>query len=192
MVQPVMKQILNVDKDAFSSGQIGSKIWLCEELEQLFETIDSVWIYGGWYGISAFLLQSRGNINIGQIRSYDLDPQCEEVADMINENWVIDNWKFKAKTQDCNLLDLDWNGPDLVINTSTEHFESLDWWNAIPKGTTVALQGNNMPHEEHHIHSNSLDDFIKSYPVDTLLFRGQKEFVYPTWKFTRFMLIGVK
>ena len=187
-----MKQILNVDKDAFSSGQIGSKIWLCEELEQLFETIDSVWIYGGWYGISAFLLQSRGNINIGQIRSYDLDPQCEEVADMINENWVIDNWKFKAKTQDCNLLDLDWNGPDLVINTSTEHFESLDWWNAIPKGTTVALQGNNMPHEEHHIHSNSLDDFIKSYPVDTLLFRGQKEFVYPTWKFTRFMLIGVK
>lgn len=192
MAQPVMKQILNVDKDAFSSGQIGSKIWLCEELEQLFETIDSVWIYGGWYGISAFLLQSRGNINIGQIRSYDLDPQCEEVADMINENWVIDNWKFKAKTQDCNLLDLDWNGPDLVINTSTEHFESLDWWNAIPKGTTVALQGNNMPHEEHHIHSNSLDDFIKSYPVDTLLFRGQKEFVYPTWKFTRFMLIGVK
>lgn len=192
MVQPVMKQILNVDKDAFSSGQIGSKIWLCEELEQLFETIDSVWIYGGWYGISAFLLQSRGNINIGQIRSYDLDPRCEEVADMINENWVIDNWKFKAKTQDCNLLDLDWNGPDLVINTSTEHFESLDWWNAIPKGTTVALQGNNMPHEEHHIHSNSLDDFIKSYPVDTLLFRGQKEFVYPTWKFTRFMLIGVK
>lgn len=192
MVQPVMKQILNVDKDAFSSGQIGSKIWLCEELEQLFETIDSVWIYGGWYGISAFLLQSRGNINIGQIRSYDLDPRCEEVADMINENWVIDNWKFKAKTQDCNLLDLDWNGPDLVINTSTEHFESLDWWNAIPKGTTVALQGNNMPHEEHHIHSNSLDDFIKSYPVDTLLFQGQKEFVYPTWKFTRFMLIGVK
>lgn len=192
MAQPVMKQILNVDKDAFSSGQIGSKIWLCEELEQLFETIDRVWIYGGWYGISAFLLQSRGNINIGQIRSYDLDPQCEAVADMINENWVIADWKFKAKTQDCNLLDLDWNGPDLVINTSTEHFESLDWWNAIPKGTTVALQGNNMPHEEHHIHSNSLDDFIKSYPVDTLLFRGQKEFVYPTWKFTRFMLIGVK
>jgi len=181
-----------VNKDAFSSGQIGSKIWLCEELERLFDSIDSVWIYGGWYGISAFLLQSRGNIRIGEIRSYDLDPQCEAVADMINENWVIDNWKFKSKTQDCNLLDLDWNGPDLIINTSTEHFECLDWWNNIPSGTTVALQGNDMPHEDHHIHSSSLEEFVKTYPVSTLLYRGQREFKYPSWKFTRFMLIGVK
>jgi hypothetical protein len=187
-----VNQTLNVDKDAFSSGQITSKIWLCEELEKLFESIDRVWIYGGWYGVSAFLLQSRGRIKIGEIRSYDLDPQCEAVADMINENWVINNWQFKAKTQDCNLLDLDWNGPDLVINTSTEHFESLDWWNSIPKGTTVALQGNNMPHEDHHIYSSSLDEFIRTYPVSTLLYRGQKDFEYPTWKFSRFMLIGQK
>ena len=181
-----------VNKDAFSSGQIGSKIWLCEELEKLFDSVDSIWIYGGWYGVTAFLLNSRGNIQIGKIRSYDVDPKCEAVADMINENWVIDNWKFKAKTQDCNLLDLDWHGPDLVINTSTEHFESLDWWNSIPKGTTVVLQGNNMPHEDHHIHSSSLDEFIGIYPVSNLLYRGQKEFEYPTWKFSRFMLIGIK
>ena len=25
---------MNVNKDAFSSGQVGSKIWLCEELEK--------------------------------------------------------------------------------------------------------------------------------------------------------------
>lgn len=187
-----MSRTLNVDKDSFSSGQIGSKIWLCEELERLFDSIDSTWIYGGWYGMSAFLLQSRGNIRIGQIRSYDQDPHCETVADMINENWVYQDWKFKAETQDCNLLDLDKNGPDLVINTSTEHFECLDWWNNIPKGTTVALQGNNMPHEDHHIHSSSLDEFVKTYPVSNLLYQGQREFEYPTWKFTRFMLIGVK
>lgn len=191
-MQPVTSQTSNVDNDAFSSGQISSKIWLCEELERQFDSIDKVWIYGGWYGMSAFLLLSRGNIRIGNIRSYDLDPKCEAVADMINENWVIDNWKFKAKTQDCNVLDLDWHGPDLVINTSTEHFECLDWWNSIPRGTTVALQGNNMPHEDHHIHSSSLDEFVKTYPVSTLLYRGQREFEYPTWKFTRFMLIGVK
>jgi hypothetical protein len=183
---------MEINKDAFSSGQIGSKIWLCEELERLFTSFDHVWIYGGWYGVSAFLLNSRGNIRIGKIRSYDLDPACETVADMINENWVIDNWKFKAHTRDCNLLDLDWHGPDLVINTSTEHFESLDWWNGIPKGTTVALQGNNMPHEDHHIHSSSLDEFIGTYPVSNLLYRGQKDFEYPTWKFSRFMLIGIK
>jgi hypothetical protein len=187
-----MSQTLNVNRDAFSSGQIGSKIWLCEELERLFDSVDKIWIYGGWYGVTAFLLNSRGNMSVGQIRSYDIDPECEAVADMINENWVIDNWKFKAETQDCNILDLDQNVPDLVINTSTEHFENLTWWNSIPTGTVVALQGNDMPHDDHHVHSETLEDFIKQFPVSRLLYTGQKEFVYPDWKFTRYMLIGIK
>ena len=187
-----MSPTLNVERDAFSSGQIGSKIWLCEELEKLFDRIDSIWIYGGWYGITAFLLNSRGNIEIEYIRSYDIDDTCAEVADMINENWVYQNWKFKAKTQDCNTLEIDWTGPDLIINTSTEHFETMDWWNNIPKGTTVALQGNNMPHDDHHIHSKSLQDFVDQFPVSETLYKGQKEFVYPDWKFTRYMLIAIK
>jgi hypothetical protein len=182
--------MISVNADAFSSGQISSKIWLCEELEQLFESADNIWIYGGWYGVTAFLLNSRGNMRIGQIRSYDVDPACEAVADMINENWVIDNWKFKAYTQDCNLLDC--NVPDLVINTSTEHFESSNWWNNIPQGTVVALQGNNMIHDDHHVHSTSLKEFLAQFPVTEQLYAGQKEFVYPDWRFTRFMLIGIK
>jgi hypothetical protein len=185
-------QILNVNKDAFSSGQIGSKIWLCEELEKLFDSIDSIWIYGGWYGVSAFLLLSRNNIEIEYIRSYDIDPACAEVADMINENWVYQNWKFKAKTQDCNELEIDWTGPDLIINTSTEHFENMDWWNNIPPGTTVALQGNNMIHDDHHIHSTSLKEFTAQFPITDTLYAGKKQFVYPDWKFTRYMLIGIK
>ena len=187
-----MSQTLNVSKDAFSSGQIGSKIWLCEELEKLFESADNIWIYGGWYGVTAFLLNSRGNMRIGKIRSYDIDPACEAVADMINENWVINDWKFKAITQDCNVLDLAQNGPDLVINTSTEHFESTDWWNNIPKGTVVALQGNNMIHEDHHTHSTCLKEFTAQFTVTETLYTGEKRFVYPTWEFTRYMLIGIK
>ena len=187
-----ISQILSLDKDAFSSGQIGSKIWLCEELERLYESADRVWIYGGWYGVTAFLLNSRGNMRIGPIRSYDIDPACELVADMINENWVYQNWKFKAETQDCNKLDIKLGPPDLLINTSTEHFDSLDWWNNIPKGTVVALQGNNMPHADHHVHSEDLEQFVKEFPLTELLYKGQREFEYPTWKFTRFMLIGVK
>jgi hypothetical protein len=185
-------QILNVDKDAFSSGQIGSKIWLCEELEKLVESIDTIWIYGGWYATTAFLLNSRGNIGIGKIRSYDIDPKCAEVADMINENWVYRNWKFKAETQDCNTLELGDTGPDLVINTSTEHFKSMDWWDNIPEGTMVILQGNNMPHDDHHVHSTSVDEFVAQFSVTDVLYKGQKEFVYPDWRFTRYMLIGIK
>lgn len=187
-----MGKKLTVDEDAFSSGQIRSKLWLCQELENIFDQIDYVWIYGGWYATTAFLLKSRNNIEIKKIRSYDIDPACESVADMINENWLIKDWGFKAHTTDCNTLEPKIGNPDLIINTSTEHFESDAWWTNIPKGTTVALQGNNMPHEDHHTHTENLEDFVNQFPLSKLLYKGQLEFEYPTWKFTRFMTIGVK
>lgn len=192
MEQDVTKQIFNVDKDAFSSGQVGSKIWLCEEIEKLFTSIDLIWIYGGWHGLAGFLLLSRNNVQISKIRSLDLDPDCEVVADMLNENWVINDWQFKAFTEDCNKIEFKDSRPDLIINTSTEHFTSRDWWNNIPKGTVVALQGNNMPHDDHHVHTGSLDEFVAQYPLSELLYSGEREFVYPTWSFTRFMVIGHK
>jgi len=185
-------QIYSVNKNAFSSGQIGSKLWLCEELEALFDKIDTIWVYGGWYGLTGFLLLSRNNIEIGNIRSLDIDQHCEYVADMINENWVIDNWKFKAFTENCNEIEISDVKPDLIINTSTEHFARRSWWDNIPEGTTVALQGNNMAHEDHHIHTESLESFIEQFPLTTILYQGEKTFTYPDWSFTRFMVIGVK
>jgi hypothetical protein len=180
-------QILN--KDAFSNGQIDSKIWLCEELENLFDKIDTIEIYGGWYGLTAFLLFSRNNIKLQKIRSYDIDPSCESIADMINENWVIKDWKFKAFTKDCNKHK---SNADLVINTSTEHFKTKTWFKNIPAGTYVVLQGNNMPHDDHYNCAEDLDDFVAKYLLSQILFKGEKSFVYPDWQFKRYMIIGQK
>jgi len=182
--------VISLDPDSFSSGQIGSKLWLCEQLENCFDRIDTVWIYGGWYGLSAFLLRSRNNIKINQIRSFDMDPSCQPVADMINENWVYQNWKFKSLTQDCNTLVP--TDVDLIINTSTEHFESMAWWENIPIGTAVALQGNDMPHDDHVVHCETLEDFKSQFTLSKMLFQGQLEFSYPAWKFNRYMIIGIK
>lgn len=179
-----------INKDAFSSGQIGSKIWLCEQLEKLGWKSNLTHIYGGWHGVLGFLLLSRNKFDVKRIESYDIDPSCEPIADMLNEYWVWQNWKFKAHTADCNLVKS--NLADLVINTSTEHFDSLLWFNYIPTGTRVILQGNNMPHEDHVIHTNSLEEFKKAYPLSEYAFEGSMDFVYPDWKFTRFMLIGTK
>lgn len=179
-------------KDAFSSGQIDSKLWLCKELETLFDKIDNIWLYGGWYGTTAFLLRTRNNIEIGRIASYDIDPECETVADIINENWVSKEWKFKAFTQDCNILTPKIGQPDLIINTSTEHFETMDWWNNIPKGMMVAIQGNNMLHDDHCVHTSSLNQFVRTYPLSRILYKGELYFEYSTWNFTRYMLIGVR
>lgn len=182
-----MKKI-NIDIDAFSSGQIGSKIWLCEELEKLDWKSNLTHIYGGWHGLTAFLLLSRGIFKVNRIESYDIDPTCELIADTINENWVWQDWKFKAHTADCNLVKS--NLADLVINTSTEHFDSMLWFNYMPLGTRVILQGNNMKHDDHVVQTETLDDFLKLYPLSDYSYKGEKKFKYPEWDFKRFMIIG--
>ena len=179
-----------LNKDAFSSGQIGSKLWLCEELEKLNWKSNLTHVYGGWYGVLPFLLLSRGKFEVNRIESYDIDPSCEPIADMLNENWVWQNWKFKAHTADCNTVNS--SRADLIINTSSEHFDSLLWFNYIPPGTRVIIQGNNMPHADHCVHTANLEEFKKTYSLDEIVFEGEKEFVYPDWQFKRFMLIGFK
>lgn len=181
---------MQINKDSFSHGQITSKIWLCEELENLQWSSDITHIYGGWYAVTAFLLLSRGKFQVNYIKSFDSDPECEPIADMINNNWLVQNWKFKAYTTDCNYPVT--GSRDLIINTATEHFETMDWFNFIPNGTRIVLQGNNMKHDDHYIHSNSLDDFIERYPLSKIDFAGQKDFQYPTWGFSRYMTIGIK
>ena len=178
-----------LDKDAFSSGQVRSKIWLCEQLEKLRWKSEETAVYGGWHGILSFLLLSRGNFKVSRIRSYDRDPSCQPIADMINENWVWQEWKFKAFTQDCETLKC---SADLIINTSTEHFDSDQWFQNITRGTRVILQGNNMTHDDHLVKSLSLEDFIKSYPLTKIKYQGQLDFQYPDWSFSRYMVIGIK
>lgn len=192
-----MHKNIQLNEDAFSSGQIGSKIWLCEKLEQTFgPTKEVVWILGGWYGISAFLLLTRGVMNIEAARSFDVDPECEKIADKLLNNWVWQKWKFKSYTKDCNTLSYKTSEygptPTMVVNTACEHFETKDWYNNIPAGTKIALQSNNMENEDHFGHISSITQMQEMYPLSNTLFTGEKTFNYPDWSFTRFMLIGIK
>ena len=180
---------MQVHKDSFSHGQITSKIWLCEELENLQWSSDTTHIYGGWYAMTAFLLLSRGKFQVNYIESFDIDPECESVAKMINDNWVIQK-KFNAHTVDCSQI-VEGNR-DLIINTATEHFPSLNWFNNVPTGTRLVLQGNNMLHDDHFVHSESLSSFIKTYPLSKIDYLGTKDFDYVEWGFTRYVIIGTK
>lgn len=187
-----MMEKMSIAYDAFSNGQVDSKLWLCSELESINQHPNpSIWILGGWYGIQAFLLLSRDRMNIKEVRSFDVDPECQPVADKINNNWEIQEWKFKAFTQDCNTLDYT-NPPDIVINTSVEHFDSTEWFDRIPKETLVCLQGNDMNHDDHHSQYTNLDSFVNAFPLTEVKFIGEHKFSYPSWSFTRFMLIGSK
>lgn len=191
-----MHDLISVPIDAFSSGQISSKMWLCEKLEKICDDLpQKIWIYGGWTGVLSLLLLSRSNIKIDMIRSFDVDEKCEKIADTLLENWVWQNWKFKAVTIDCNDINIHNQTygplPTIVINTSSEHFKRKDWYNNIPTGTMVVIQGNNMPNHDHHESFDSLEDFSEAYPLD-VKYQGSLDFEYPSWKFTRYMIIGKK
>lgn len=181
---------MKIDPDIFSSGQIASKLWLCDRLEKLNWVSDITHIYGGWQGILGFLLLTREKFAVGKIKSFDIDSDCQPIADTINENFVWQNWKFKAYTANCDYVDP--READLTINTSTEHFATDLWFERLPKGRRVILQGNNMNHNDHQSSILSLDDFKSRYLLTDIIYCNQMQFEYPTWGFSRFMLIGIK
>jgi hypothetical protein len=58
------------------------------ELENLFDTVDSIWIYGGWIGMTAFLLKSRNNIKI--LSEDDIIPIYKKII-FEGEEYYYDN-----------------------------------------------------------------------------------------------------
>lgn len=186
---------MNIDKDVWSSGQVGSKLWLCEELEKVITwhsdiLYPRVVLMGGWYGMAAFLLLSRNHVPFSKIVSYDKDPKCKELAEMVNQNWVWPTPVFEAITMDANQVSI--NDFDIIINTSTEHFESHEWFDKVQEDKFIAIQSNNMEHEDHISTVNSIRELKKQFPLHRILYEGEKTFEYDTWSFTRFMIIGTK
>jgi len=193
--------------DAFSIGQIDSKQWLVDTIIDNKLELGATFICAGWYGtLAAMILEN--NINVDFIRSFDKDPTCAEIADIINRRWVKDNWKFKASTVD--IMDIDYEAPifgvtkadgsteilgDLpytIINTSCEHFSKENfnkWYWSIPDGCLIILQSNNYKEIKEHVNCvSSLNEFKTHVMFDELVFEGELKLE----KYIRYMLIGYK
>jgi len=84
---------VQLNPDAFSSGQILSKLWLAEELENVIAAEDisaplTVAALGGWYGMVNFILRVRDRIKIDKFVNIDQDLDACDTADRLNESWV--------------------------------------------------------------------------------------------------------
>lgn len=193
--------------DAFSFGQIDSKLWLLDEWRKLdFKTPEMAFVLGGWYGLLPAFAEARKQPLAKSYRSFDLDTSCVSIAETINKAMVLTDWKFKATTMDIHdinyrshdyeTLRSDGTGvrliekPDLVINTSCEHIHNYSQWYAkLPMGTLLILQSNNYLDDPTHINcSDSLATFKATSPMSECLYAGEK--LFPLY--TRFMLIGRK
>jgi hypothetical protein len=192
-------------KDAFSRGQLQSKIWLINELESLSLDLGTVFLCAGWYATLATML-FESSIKVDKIRSFDIDPDVIKIAEIFNKLWVMDNWKFKSVIED--ILDINYDthsyvvkrandttceltdSPDTVINTSCEHIKNFaEWYNKIPQGKLTVLQSNNYFDIPDHVNcSNNLREFSNSAPMSDTLYEGELDL----GMYKRFMKIGYK
>lgn len=177
--------------DAMWSGQLESKAWLVNTLKPYMKESSNVYIFGGWIGILASMMFQH--LSVKKIRSIDLDPWCESIADTINKPYEMDGWRFKAITRNMTSYDYDWGIPsDVVVNTSSEHVDQStydQWFNMICPGSLVVVQGNNFFDCPEHVRcSEDLKDFENMNNVYDPVFSGQ----FHTDQYTRYMSIWRK
>lgn len=192
-----IKKFKWINKDAFSHGQIQSKLWLCRQIESLEsrQPIDLV-IVGSWYGLLAFMLQVRERIEINSLYLIDQDPKAVDISKILLDAWVVGHPSNTFLTSDANIFDFGLlNGlkNPVLVNTSCEHFGSDAWLRKVPSGTKIFLQSTNMPHKEHISPPQNVKEFqhrfmslVDIHGADSL------HFSYPTGDFHRFMLWGRK
>jgi hypothetical protein len=170
--------------ESFWKGQIYSKLWLIKNLRKHVSKFVSIDIHGGWNGVLASLL-FQSNIYITSIRSVDIDPECEVIANTINKSEEITG-TFTALTADmCSLR----SDADVIINTSCEHItqDQYDLWlSGMPHNSLIALQSNNYIIDEHVRPADSLDHFKEQSHLGTILWAGELELPL----YTRYMIIG--
>ncbi len=195
------------DSDCFSRGQLQSKLWLINELKKLDLDLGTVFLCAGWYATLSTMLFEEG-FKINKIRSFDVDPATVDIAETFNKPWFTDQWRFKALIN--NIHDIDyrehtwqfWSNtnnrmsypisdiPNTIINTRCEHIENYaDWYNKIPLGKLVILQGNNYFEIAEHVNcSKDINEFSSKSPMTTVLFEGELDLP----KYKRFMKIGFR
>lgn len=169
--------------ESFWKGQIHSKQWLIKQLSWYVGKPSTIDIYGGWNGVLASLL-FHAAFPVKSIRSIDIDPKCEEIANTMNKIEYMEG-RFKAITADmCNLR----SDADIAINTSCEHItqnQYEEWLTCLPYNSLIVLQSNNYIIDEHIRTANSLEEFQTQSKLN-ILWAGELELPL----YTRYMIIG--
>lgn len=177
--------------DSFSHGQVKSKLWLCEQLEPYVNN-STVMILGSWVNVLGFMMLTRKPNSYRHIRGIDSDNNAVELADKVNSYWFIEG--ILRNTVD-NANTVDKQGYDIVINCSSEHMTSTEWFDSIPEGTLVCIQSSNITDTNDPWFvtnpSSTFESFMEKYPL-TVKFAGTLPIRYNDWGYDRYMVIGIK
>jgi hypothetical protein len=197
--------------DAFSRGQVQSKIWMTKELRKINIFFDNILVIGSWYGQIVFYFDDiLDDIGYKKIRLLDIDKTACQVSDTFFNYDKLAEYSVKSVVSDINETVLHKNGyelpienfktgatftekflPNLVINSSSEHMTE-DWFNRIRHKSMdsppiVAIQSNNLFDIPEHVNCvHSIDHMKKKFPMKEILFEGELQLS----GYKRVMLIG--
>lgn len=175
--------------EAFWAGQIDSKCWLVNTLNEYVTGESNIYIFGGWIGVLASMLFHSAKFKVNQIINIDIDPWCENISREICGH--VKN--FTSVTCDMKEYYYDYDYyPNIAINTSTEHIgqETYDiWYDKIPNNSLIVIQGNNFFDCNEHIRcSSNLIDFKRMNHVRNTLYEG----ILPHDLYDRYMCVFFK
>ncbi len=191
-------------EDAMSIGQVKSKLWMIDKIKATGVDLGKVFLLAGWYGIPAYFLLKECNAE--QVFSFDIDDTCWTTAERINKNYTLDNWKFKATTEDVyniNFAGHDfttkrangsqeklWCKPDTIICTSVEHLDNFpEWVGTIQPGQLCVFQSNNFNELDEHVNChNTVDELLDQSKLNKVLYADSINLT----KYDRHMVIGYK
>jgi len=180
--------------------------WMIQNMVRVFgeKYLGTVYTLGGGIGLmGAMLLDTK--LRIENIRNLDINGTCKFLADEMMKKEVLDNWKFKASTQDMFAVDYIENSleitlpngsiskafkevPGVVINTNISLLQNQDdWYNMIPDTRNIVLIGEAGDIDLHRPFSSS-QAFNNAFPMTFEQYTG----VITAGKKQFFMKIGLK
>jgi len=170
----------------FSKSQVLSKIWMAEILSKFDTKFNTILLIGGWLTHHTWYLT---DLKFNTLYSIDPDNSINDLVAEVNPGAFVLNkdvidcfdsnnrLSFYNKTLDA----------DLIINTSSEHMDQ-QWFERLPIGSRVFIEGNNYSIPEHINYSHSFDNFIEKYPMTTTLYKGE----LTLQNYSRYAIYGIK
>lgn len=194
---------LQIHPDAFSHGQVKSKIWLAQSLQPWMEKngLDpqagnwAMHWYGSWVGIGPLVLLLNSRVKFKAVHLYDLEEKSLATSKKILDYWYCEQIAINTHCVDVSraVMHRPQDEQHLFINTACEHILSNSWLIRIPEKSFVLLQSTDLELPEHINRPQDMNHFITKYsPLVDVLESATIEISYPNKSFRRFMLFGRK
>ena len=199
-------------RDASSTSQLQSKLWLVSEIVNLNIDVEKVVLLAGWYAnfITPLLIDELG---VKYILNLDSDPDVKTISYKFNKRYKIDHDQIENQDMNhiirnlrevfdvaclyrCEIHDVmfepikNYGDFDLVINTSCEHMFSMSRFRKLNKSKNYiyVLQSSNDRQYDDHINCvDSADELADQADIVDVIYSGEMKL---SNGMTRYMVIG--